>query len=288
MGSRFDEDVQGRAVGGPPRYDFGARGPVFAVPVARDGETVAYLFHGSDDEPDAAGLISRMQGDFQPAGSGHWLGVLRELRAQEVPAAQAIQSLLGATGPVPAGRVGSELRRYESKSELEALLNPERRDSTRGRGGAEPSRGAGSGVTRSAIDAALRGQTPLPPPVAERVAAIDSALAVKPTPEAVVVAMTPASAVIPDDLAPGVRVFEPSFLTTYLAGADERFPNQPIVVRLRVPAGIPALFQEAALPGSPGTLLLGRGVEWEVDRIVQLPGQTIVTAHVTARRPGEI
>jgi hypothetical protein len=287
MSSRFDDDVQGRVVGGPARYDFGARGPVFAAPVVRAGETVGYLFHGSEDEPDAAGLIARMQGDFQPDGSGYWLGVLRDLRAQDMPAAGAISSLLGSTGPASAGQVGSELRRYESKAALDLLLNPEKADSARGRG-ADSSRRSEPDVSRSAIDAALRGESPLVPAAAARVAAIDTALAVKPTPDAIVVALTRASARIPDRLAPGARVFEPSFLTGYLAGRDERFPGQQIVVRLRVPPGVPALFQEPELPGDPGTLLLGRGIEWEVDRVVRMAEQTLVTAHVAARRPAEL
>ncbi|KAA9108295.1 hypothetical protein [Microbacterium rhizomatis] len=119
-------------------------------------------------------------------------------------------------------------------------------------------------------------------------ALIDSALAVRPTVDPIVVTLTGASARIPDDPAPGTRTFEPSFLTSYLTGKDYRPFPQATVVRLLIPEGTPALFQEPALPDNPGTLLLGRGIEWEIDRVVTLPDHTLVTAHVVARRPGDL
>lgn len=277
--SRFDEDLHPRVVSGRPHYNFGAQGPVYAVPVVRGGETVGYLFHGAENEPDAAGLIATTSGDFQPKGSGHWSAALQRLREADVPAAEAVRSLLGTVGPEGAGAVGTELRRYDGKSVLDVELNPHK--ATRG------TRRDAPASSRQVIDAALRGERAVTPEIWARVAKLDTALSAKPTPEAVVVALTRASALIPDDLATGSRVFEPSFLTSYLAKTGQRFPGVDLVVWLRVPAGTPALFREPSVAGDPGLLILGRGLEWQVDRVVDMEGQKVVTAHVVDRRPAQ-
>lgn len=278
--SRFDEDLHPKIVSGPAHYDFGARGPVYAVSVVRNGETVGYLFHGDEGEPNAAGLIATTSGDFQPQGSAHWSAELRRLREADVPAADAVRSLLGAVGPAIAGTVGTELRRYDGKSALEAQLNP--------RPPVARERSAAPGSSRAAIDAALRGEAPLTPDLRERIERLDAALSAKPTPDDLVVALTRASARIPADLAAGSRVFEPSFLTSYLAKTGQRFPGVDTVVWLRVPSGTPAMFREASVAGDPGVLVLGRGLEWEVDRVLSSDEQTLVTAHIVDRRPATL
>lgn len=288
MSSRFDDDVQARITGGPERYWFGAQGPVYAVPIERDGSPVAFLFHGSDDEPDAAGLVASMSGDFQPVGSGHWLGVLAELRAKNVPAAEAIRSLVGATGPESAGRVGTELTRYDGKHELERLLNPSRPDRSRRAEQTGRERERSAAVSRQEIDDALRSDAPLTERVAERIRTLDAVLDAKPTREPIVVSLFPSSSRIPTSPEPGLTVVEPSYLTSFLASSDETLPAQPVVVKLRVPPGTPALFIEPSVPGDAGTLLLGRGIHWTIDRVVSSNQSTLITGHVTARSPRSV
>ena len=94
------DDVQGRAVAGPPRYNAAPAGAVKAAAVVRDGATVGYLYLGVDDD-DSAGLVATRAGDFQPAGSGYWLAKLRDLKQRGVPAPAAIEGLLGVKGPNP-------------------------------------------------------------------------------------------------------------------------------------------------------------------------------------------
>lgn len=286
MNSRFDDDMEARVVSAAAHYDYAAAGPVMAAPIERDGRVVAYLFHGLDGEAESAGLVSALDSGFHPEGTGHWYGLLGALREREVPAAEAVRSLLGSSGPDSVGRVGGELHRYDGKKALDAQLNPEKAaqqvDARQRRRETTPS------ISRAMIDAALRGETPLTEPVAEQVAKLDFALAEKPTPEQLVVAFTDAVGRIPDRLGTGTRTREPAFLVTYLAATGQGFPGVDTVVWLQVPAGTPALFQEPQLPGDPGMLLLGRGIEWEADRVFEMGGQTIVTAHVVGREPGAL
>ena len=283
MSSRFDDDMQARVVSGPAHYDFAARGPVAAVPVELEGRVVGYLFHGLQGEEGSAGLITASGTDFVPEGSGHWLKALRALKERDVSAADAVASLLGTAGPGQAGHVGPSLQTYDGKHALDQELNPQKAAAQlRGRGTET------ADVSRQAVDAALRGQMPMTPAVAERVANMDAALQQRPTPEPVLVALTPATSRIPDDLASGARVQEASFLISYLAGTDHPFVGVDTVVWLRVPEGTPALFQEPALPTDPGTLLLGRGLTWEVERVLERDQQRIVTARVIAREPQRV
>ena len=280
--TRGDDDVEGRLVGAPTTYHFGPSGPVQAAPVVRDGETVGFLFHGSEDEPDAAGLMAAPGRDFEPAGSRYWLDELKRLFERGVPAAEAVRSLLGTSGPAVAGTAGTELRPYAGKYELKAILNPERIAADRAHREARPV------PLGQRVDAALRGETPVTPEVHGHIERLDTALAVKPTPDALVVTLTPAAAVIPDGLTPGTRVFEPSFLSTYLTSSPESFPTARRLVLLQVPEGVPAFFTEASLPGGPGVLVLGRGIEWEVLRVLTGEEQEIITARVVDRRPADL
>lgn len=281
MSSRFDDDVEARLVSTPSRYNFGARGPVMAAPVEQDGQVVGYVFHGVEGEEDAAGVLADLRSDFAQRGIRHWSALLKDLHAREIPAAEAVQSLLGAEGPDGAGHVGRELERVESKTVLDLRLNPQKADASRR--GEESTRPATVG--RAEIDAALGGEAPMSDAVSDQVAKLDFAVTRKPTPDALVVAVTSAVARIPEVLESGATVREPGYLITYLAPKTQKFPGAETVMWLQVPAGTPALFQEPRIPGDPGTLILGRGLEWQADRIFTLDGQRIITARVTDRGP---
>lgn len=254
------------------------------MPVHKNDVTVAYLFHGSEQDPDSAGLISAVEGDFQPVGSGYWYRLLRVLYAKGLSAAEAVQSLLGAEGPEPAGRIGLELQRYENKRELDYIVNPSAADRRRSGMGADDERRIPN-MSRAEIDEALLARGPIPERIAERIRTLDEILSMKPTPEPLMVSLVPSSARIPDHLAPGVRMVEPTFLTAFLAGLDSHIARQSIVVKLRVPAGTPALLLNPAAPSEAGMLLLGRGIQWEVDRVEASPTGTLVTAHIVSRAP---
>jgi hypothetical protein len=267
------DDVQGRAVAGPPRYNAAPAGAVKAAAVVRGGATVGYLYVGVDDD-DSAGLVATRAGDFQPEGSGYWLTRLRDLKQRGVPAPAAIEGLLGVEGPAPAGRVSPTLEEYPSKADLERFVNPESTSSSRRVRSASPS--------RDEIDAALSGKAPMTPPIRDRVAQLDDALARKPTPEAIVVTLTDRG---DERFSPGQSIREPGYLTARLLPVDRTVPGVRSVVRLRVPPGIPALFQPPRQQGDSGILLLARGIEWVVDDVIDLPGQKAVVGHVIEVSP---
>lgn len=270
-----DEDFSAKVSGDLPAYHAGPRGPIRAVAIRRDGVVEAYLFHGvDDDEKDAAGLISRREGDFQPQGSGYWLEELRRLHDEGVPAAEAVASLAGTAGPAYAGAADTSFESFESKASARGVLEP-RRDNAPRRN--EP---PAKLPERTEIDAALRAGGELAPRIAESVRALDSALQVRPTPEPVVVTLVRSRDSLPSDLTTGTRIHEPAYLLSLLAGQDVLPPDGEVVVKLHVSAGVPALYQDASLPGEPGTLLLARGLDWEVLRVIDMPGQTVVTGRV--------
>lgn len=137
-------------------------------------------------------------------------------------------------------------------------------------------------ASRAAIDAALRGQRPLTEAIAEKVTAIDAALDAHPLSEAIVVALTSATAVVPVELQHGDEYVEKAYLRSYLVGTGHRFDGVESVVWLQVPAGTPALFLESQ-DSSPASFLLGRGLRWRVDRAFVYDGQRIITASVVGR-----
>ncbi|MCK6066612.1 MULTISPECIES: hypothetical protein [Microbacterium] len=271
-----DEDFSGKVSGDLPTYHAGPRGPIRAVAIRREGVVEAYLFHGVDgDEKDAAGLISRREGDFQPQGSGYWIEELRRRHDDGVPAAEAVASLAGTAGPAYAGAADTSFESFESKASAREALEPRRDDAPR-RNEPEAKR-----PERTEIDAALRAGGALAPRIAESVRALDSALQVRPTPEPVVVTLVRSRDSLPTDLTMGTRIHEPAYLLSLLAGQDVLPPEAEVVVKLHVPAGVPALYQDASLPGEPGTLLLARGLDWEVLRVIDMPGQIVVTGRVS-------
>lgn len=286
MSSRFDDDVQARQISGPPRYRQVTDGPVAAAEILRDGQTVGYLFHGIDDEEEeVASVVGSDIGDFRPSGSRYWNDRLGEFRSRDVPAADAVRELLGAEGTARAGVVGTEITRYSSIDELRELLDPgyadRRAQRSRRSADTEP-------LSREQIDAALAGRMPVTEAIAGQVEKIDSALSVHPTAESIVVALTAATSTVGVGLSTGDRVREGGYLLSYLVSTDHVFESVDAIVWLHVPAGVPALPQPPGIPGGPSTLLLGRGIEWEVLRVLDRDGQTVITGRVVDHAPQRV
>lgn len=290
--SYFDDDLQPRLASEPFTYNFSALKSVFAVPIKFENELVGYFFHGSDEEPDSAGVLLKPGYDFQSEEGDYWRRQLKESFSKGVSAREAVSSLLGASGPGVAGTVGQVLVERSGKSELEDELDPEgarRRAEASTRSRARRASAEFPVLTlRGEMDAVLRGEISSSEQVRQRVAEFDEVLNRQPTPEAIIVTLTPAVARIPAGLERGSRVFEPSFTTSYLMGTKDRPEGVPMVVRLAVPAGVPAYFQAPAVEGEPGVLMLGRGLEWEVQRVASFPEQTFIFAEVVSVRPEPI
>jgi hypothetical protein len=139
------------------------------------------------------------------------------------------------------------------------------------------------GASREQIDAALRGEARMSARVRRAVEQLDSALAVRPTPTTLVVTLTCSRASLPDPLVPGVRVTEPAYLDASLVADLTLPPGAEVVVKLEVPPGVPALYLESSIPGEASTLLLARGLEWEVLRVIHASAPLVVTARVVPR-----
>ena len=290
--SYFDDDLHPELVGAPFTYNFSALKRVFAAPITLGNELVGYLFLGSDEEPGSAGVLSKPRHVFRSKGAKYWRQRLEESFSMGLSAREAVSSLLGASGPGVAGTVGQALVERSGKSELEDELDPEgaRRRAeaaTRSRTRRAPTE-LPVLTLRGEMDAVLRGEISSSEQVRQRVAEFDEVLSRQPTPEAIIVTLTPAVARIPAGLERGSRVFEPSFTTSYLMGTKDRPEGVPVVVRLVVPAGIPAYFRPPISEGEPGVLMLGRGLEWEVQRVASFPEQTFIFAEVVSVRPEPI
>jgi hypothetical protein len=272
MFSDEDQDFGGVVAGPLGNYHQGAVGPLRALAVRRAGVVEAYLFHGVGEEKDRAGILARREGGFEPDGAGYWSDRLRALHAAGMSAVDAIGSLAGASGPEVAGIVDREYVGFASKDAAKAALEPERFDaSDRGR------------PSRDEIDTALRGDARMTEAVRQSIRELDAALAVRPTSEPVTVTLTRTRASLPEALAAGTTVHEPTYLAASLLG-DRTLPsNADIVVKLVVPQGTPAIYHPASLPGDGGTLLLARGLHWRVERVIELPSQVVVTARVVGR-----
>lgn len=139
-------------------------------------------------------------------------------------------------------------------------------------------------VTYRQINDALRREAPCPPNVAAHIQALDSALGLRPTPEAITATrVTGIShwATAPEDLVEGDVFSEPAYLSTSLGSPG--LSGGDAVMHLRIPARTPALWVEdyGAYGAAERELLLGRGLRW---RVTQTPtyrdGQWHVFAEV--------
>lgn len=120
------------------------------------------------------------------------------------------------------------------------------------------------------FNGALRGSAPITPELQSGINAIDNALAGSPTIEDIIVKRGTGFSHWGDDPAElvGDVLTEPGYLSTSLG--DAAFTKTPAVLHLRVPEGTPALYVEkvSAFAGAERELLLGRGLEFRVNRAV--------------------
>ena len=130
------------------------------------------------------------------------------------------------------------------------------------------------------VDAVLRGEAPPTPEIEQMIANLDGALAGRPTPDPVVVWLAYDRQRLAgfDELA-GRRITEPTFLMSHLDTPESDYGDVPVVLKLSVPAGVPAVF----LAAEPvGVLMLARGLSWTVSRVVSQRGTTFVHGTVEA------
>jgi hypothetical protein len=132
---------------------------------------------------------------------------------------------------------------------------------------------ASTDTGRDAVDDVLRGRRRPTPAIEERIAALDSALAGKSLPDTVVVWF--GREVLPIGSSGGAavrgdRIHEPTYLRTRFDTPDSEYGDAPVVVKVRVPAGTPAVFLAHAGgdPSAGSVLLLARGLTWTVSRVI--------------------
>lgn len=276
--SSGDENTRFEVTGGPARYAADATGPVAGAAVTDGDQLLGYLWYGEDPNEDAAGMVYRLADDRAGNASIAWYGRLRERKAAGTPSADAVGGLLGERAEHPsAGAVGRELRRWPSLTALRDEVNPpeEVAESAPARRltAAESERAAGPRASRAEIDAALRGLAPddWPPQVRRSVQDLDSALAMRPTPDPLVVLRTTSWAELgadPSSVADRV-VAIPTFLQVRFAAQNTEMPDGEVAMRLRVPVGVPAMY----LPGANPGLLLGRGLGLRTTRLIESDGR---------------
>lgn len=132
---------------------------------------------------------------------------------------------------------------------------------------------------RREVDAVLRGEASPTSEVAQMIAHLDDALARRPTPDPIVVWVASDAAHVGGfDGVEGRRIAEPTFLQAHFDTPDADYGDTAVVLKLRVPAGVPAAFLEHAGgdPAAPSVLLLGRGLTWTASRAVRMPERTFV------------
>jgi hypothetical protein len=124
------------------------------------------------------------------------------------------------------------------------------------------------------VDAVLRGEAPPTPEIEQMIANLDGALAGRPTPDPVVVWFASDEQHLGgfEGLADRL-ITEPTFLMTHLDTPESDYGDAAVVLKLRVPAGTPAVF----LAAEPvGVLMLARGLRWKASRVVSQRGTTFV------------
>jgi hypothetical protein len=284
--STWDDGFYPIEVGGPPHYSAAIHGAVQSAPVLFDGEVEGYLVLGSDAEDDAATLLYRYGGKLEGAPWRYWYDRLLEMKSRGLPASVAVRSLLGESGPPGVGVIGGTLSPAAGKRELDEELNSGvkerrlRRETAR-RGASRPPRAP----SREETDAALRGEADLTPAILTAIESIDSALALRPMPEPVVLTVWLPDGRVPDDLAPGDRVFEPTYLLGQASDPDRPPEWAAVHLALRIPESTPALYLEPESPLADPVFLLARGIEWEAVRILRDLTPAVVTARVVDVRP---
>ena len=127
------------------------------------------------------------------------------------------------------------------------------------------------------INSYLRGQDPGSPQVHQTVDQIDQALAGHPIPEDVVISRGTGLSHVgmnPQDMV-GQTFTEQAYLSTSLGGPADAFSGKEAILHMRVPAGTPAIWVEnvGAYGAGERELLLGRGLQYHVDRVVFQGGQ---------------
>lgn len=281
-----DDDVHFRVVSGPPTYAHHSDDPVIAAPVRRGDDLRGYLVTSADP---AGGVLVLLAGyddeDYVNIHSDHWWRILADGAANGIPAHELFDSLVGTAGPERSGAVGTDIVTFPNTAAVSDALNPPRPDRN-SRGGAARGRAASpevarTPVTREQIDAVLRGVAPSTPEIDARIAALDGAVRVRPAPETVVVALPYDADALPAGAAPGTRVHEPTFLVgTFLT--RETVPTGPTMLHLTIPAGTPALYTPPApAEAGAGTLLLARGLDWEITEL----GAATVSGRVVSVPP---
>lgn len=134
-----------------------------------------------------------------------------------------------------------------------------------------------TGPTYQEINGALRGSSPMTPEVQAHINDIDNALAGNPISEPVVITRGTGLSHIgmdPQDMV-GQTFTEDAYLSTSLGGPAPAFDSKDAVLHLQVPAGTPGIWVEnvSAFGAGERELLLGRGLQYHVDRVVFEGGQ---------------
>lgn len=136
--------------------------------------------------------------------------------------------------------------------------------------------------TRSNIDGALRGQHPMSRQIADYINELDAELAAHGTSEPMVVTVPLMRSALPDALDRGTRVYEPSYTEAFRTDDDSGFRGD-VLVRLSVTKVVPAMtrtrFKDAEL------VLIGRGLEWEIDQVEPREGGLAIEGHAIGCRP---
>lgn len=266
-----------------------ASGAVTALPILDGREVRGYVWFADDPAENAAGTVGVLRGD--PAGGNSVVpraGRLRDAYAEGLSARDAVLGLAGTSDPDPRlGVVQTETASWPSLDALRAAANPPGSTPVpegRGRGAAaRPAMVRPLDSDRDEIDAVLRGEAESTPAVRARIEALDAALAGRPTPDPVVVWLPASAAHLGDPDGLEGRTFEePTYLRTRFDTKDADFGEAAVVVKLRVPAGVPALWLEHAGgdPAAAGLLLLGRGLRWTASHVVRTAERTVVFGFV--------
>ena len=133
------------------------------------------------------------------------------------------------------------------------------------------------GITYHDINGALRSGGEIPENLKSHIDLIDAALNTRPLLEDVVVTRGTGVShwgIDPDDVV-GTTFHERAYVSTSLGGPAEAFAEKPAILHLTVPKGTPALWLEkfSSFGGGERELLLGRGLKWTAQRVVEVNGQ---------------